>query len=101
MSRSGERVWNTLLASGFDGLGRKTTSGRFPSLGLKTRAEVPRRNGAAHGGITEVVSRRSKSVQETWPSDRQKTEWDHNALGLGGSLNLSGGSLGLCNTPVK
>ena len=94
MSRSGGRVWSTLLASRFGDLGRKTTSEGFSGLGHKTRAEVPRRNGAAHGGITEVVSRRSKSVQETWPSDRQKTEWDHNALGLGGSLYLSGSSLG-------
>ena len=86
MSRSGEHVWSTLLASGFGDLGRKTTGGRFSGLGLKTWAEVPRRNGAAHGGITEVASRRIKSVQETWPSDRQKTELDRNALGLGGLL---------------
>jgi hypothetical protein len=33
------------------------TRGRFMGLGLKTRAEVPRRNGAARGGITEVASR--------------------------------------------
>jgi len=51
-----------------------------------SRAEVLRRNRAAHGGITEVASRRIKSVQEAWPSDRQKIELDHNALGLGGSL---------------
>ena len=55
-------------------------------FGSQNRAEVPRRNGAAHGRITEVASRQSKSVQEAWPSDRQKTELDHNALGLGGSL---------------
>ena len=65
----------------FGGLGLKPSGGRFPGLGLKTRAEVPRRNGVACGGITEVTSRRSKSVQEVWPSDRQKTELDHNALG--------------------
>ena len=78
----------------FDGLGLKTIGGRFTGLSLKTRVEVPRRNGAAHGGIIEVALRRIKSVQEVWPSDRQKTEWDHNALGLGGSLYLSGSSLG-------
>jgi len=94
MSRSGGHVWSTLLASGFGGLGRKTTGGRFSGLGLKIRAEVPRRNGAACGGITEVAPRRSKSVQEVWPSDRQKAELDHNALGLGGSLYVSRGSLG-------
>ena len=43
-------------------------------------------NGAACGGIIEVASRRTRYVQEAWPSDRQKTELDHNALGLGGSL---------------
>ena len=47
---------------GFDVLGLKTISGRFTSLALKTQAEVPRRNRAAHGGITEVASRRSKFV---------------------------------------
>ena len=75
-----------LLPSGFGGLGHKTIGGQFSGLGLKTRAEVPRRNGAARGGIKEVASRRSKSVQEAWLSDRQKTKLDYNALGLGGSL---------------
>ena len=84
MSRRGGHVWSMLLVSGFASLGHKTTGGRFSGLGLKTRAEVPRRNGAARGGITEVASRRSKSMQEAWPSDQQKTELDHNALGLGG-----------------
>jgi hypothetical protein len=41
-----------------------TTRGRFPGLGLKIQAEVPRRNMAARGGIIEVASKRSKSVQE-------------------------------------
>jgi hypothetical protein len=41
----------------FDGLGLKTIDGRFTGLGLKTRVDVPRRNGAACGGITEVASR--------------------------------------------
>jgi hypothetical protein len=36
--------------------------GRFGGLGLKTRTEVPKRNVAARGGITEVASRQSKSV---------------------------------------
>ena len=63
--RSGGRIWSTLLASGFGGLGHKTIGGQFSGLGLKTHVEVPRRNGAAHGGITEVASRRSKSVQES------------------------------------
>ena len=84
MSRRGGHVWSMLLVSGFRGLGRKTTGGWFSGLGLKIQAKVPRRNRAAHGGITEVASRRSKSMQEAWPSDQQKTELDHNALGLGG-----------------
>jgi hypothetical protein len=41
----------------FDGLGLKTIEGGFIGLGLKTRAEVPRRNGRAHGGIGEFASR--------------------------------------------
>ena len=94
MLRSGGCVWSMLLVGRFGGLGRKTTSARFSGLGLKTKAEVLRSNGAARGGITEVASRRSKSVQEAWPSDRQKTELDHNSLGLGGSLYVSGGSSG-------
>ena len=60
---------------GFGGFGLKTIGGRIASLGLKTRAEVPRRNGAARGGITEVASRRSKSLQEAGPSDRLENSW--------------------------
>ena len=59
----------------FDGSGLKTIGRLFTGLGLKTRAEVLRRNGAARGGITEVASRRSKSVQEAGSSDRQKKSW--------------------------
>jgi hypothetical protein len=33
------------------------TRGRFDGSGLKTQAEASRRNEAARGGITEVVSR--------------------------------------------
>jgi hypothetical protein len=53
----------------------KPSGGWFSGLGLKTRVEVPRRNGVARGGITEVALRQSKSVQEAWPSDRQKSNW--------------------------
>jgi hypothetical protein len=35
----------------------KPSGERFSCLSLKTRAEVPRRNVAARGGITEVASR--------------------------------------------
>ena len=59
----------------FDGLGLKTIGGRFTGLDHKTRTEVPRRNGTARGGITEVALRQSKSVQKAWPSDQQKLGW--------------------------
>jgi hypothetical protein len=44
------RVWSMLLVSGFGGLDLKTIGGGFTSLGLKTRADVPMRNGR-HRGI--------------------------------------------------
>jgi hypothetical protein len=50
------RVWSTLLADGLVVWASKPSGRRFSGLSLKTRAEVLRRNGAAHGGITEVVS---------------------------------------------
>ena len=65
--------------SGFGCLGQKTTGGWFLGLGRKTRLEVSRRNTEAHGGIAEVASRRSKSVEEAWPSDRPNTQMDQNA----------------------
>lgn len=82
MSSGGGRVWSTLLASGFGGLGLKTIGGGFTSLGLKTWAEVPRRNGrlmAASGS-----SRRGEATDEEvrWPLDEDDTGLDHNALGL-------------------
>jgi hypothetical protein len=40
----------------FDGLGLKTIGGRFMGLGLKSWTEVPRRNWAVRGEITEVMS---------------------------------------------
>jgi hypothetical protein len=46
----------------FDGLSLKTTGWWFRGFVLKTRAEVPRKNGTARVGNTEVASRRSKSV---------------------------------------
>jgi hypothetical protein len=91
-----------LLASGFSGLGLKTIDGGFTDLGLKTRAEVPRRNGrhvAASGS-----SRRDEATGEKarWPSDEDDTGLDNNALGLSGSTHLYlGVKLGLCNSPVK
>jgi hypothetical protein len=82
VSDGGGRVWSTLLAEQFDGLGLKTIGGGFTGLGLKTRAEVPRRNGrhvAASGS-----SRRDEATGEKarWPSDQDYIGLDHNALGL-------------------
>ena len=56
VERPGMRMEYTICGR-FDGLGLKTIGGWFTGLGLKTRPEVPRRNGAARGGITEVASR--------------------------------------------
>jgi hypothetical protein len=63
-------VWSMLLTDGLVVWASKLSGGRFLGLELKTWAEVPRRNGAARGGIKEVASRRSKSAEEAWPSDR-------------------------------
>jgi hypothetical protein len=86
----------------FDGLGIKTIGGGFTGLGLKTRVEVPRRNGrhvAASGS-----SRRDEATGEEarWPSDEDDTGLDLYALGLNGLAHLYPGTkLGLCNSPVK
>jgi hypothetical protein len=99
VSSGGGRVWSTLLASGFGGLGLKTIGGGFMSLGLKTRAEVPRRNGrhvAASGS-----SRRGEVTDEEarWPSDEDDTGLDHNVLGLSDLTQLyPGAKLRLCNS---
>jgi hypothetical protein len=100
---SGERrVQSTLLASRFSGSGLKTIGGGFTGLGLKTWAEIPRRNGqhvAASGS-----SRRGEATDEEarWPLDEDDTGLDHNALGLSGLTQLYlGAKLRLCNSPVK
>jgi hypothetical protein len=86
----------------FDGLGLKTISDGFTGLGLKTRAEVPRRNGrhvAASGS-----SRRGEATGEEarWPSDEDNTGLDLYALGLNGLTHLyPGAKLEMCNSPVK
>jgi hypothetical protein len=88
--------------SGFGGLGLKTIGGGFTGLDLKTRAEVPRRNGrhvAASGS-----SRQGKAIDEeaSWPSDEDDTGLDHNVLGLSGLTQLyPEAKLRLCNSPIK
>jgi hypothetical protein len=88
--------------SGFGGLGLKTIGGGFTSSGLKTRAEVSRRNGR-HVTASES-SRRGEATDEEarWPSDEDDTGLDNNALGLSGLTQLyPGAKLELCNSPVK
>jgi hypothetical protein len=98
----GGHVWSTLLRVWFGGLSLKTISGGFTDLGLKTQAEVPRRNGrhvAASGS-----SRRGEATGEEarWPSDEVHTGLDLYALGLNGLAHLYPGTkLGMCNSPVK
>jgi hypothetical protein len=84
------------------GLGLKTIGGGFTGLGLKTRAEVSRRN-ERHMAASKS-SRRGKATDEEarWPSDEDDTGLDHNALGLSGLTKLYlGTKLELCNSPVK
>jgi hypothetical protein len=76
----------------FGGLGLKTIGGGFTGLGLKTRAEVPRRNGwhvAASGS-----SRRGEATGEEarWPSDEDDTGLNLYALGLNGLAHLYPGT---------
>jgi hypothetical protein len=100
--RGGRRVWSTLLASGFGGLGLKAIGGGFTGFGLKTWAEVPRRNGwhvAASGS-----SRRGEATGEEtrWPSDEEDTGLDLYTLELNGLAHLyPGAKLKMCNSPVK
>jgi hypothetical protein len=72
----------------FGGLGLKTISGGCTGLGLKTWAEVSRRNGrhvAASGS-----SRRGEATGEEarWPSDEDDTWLYLYALGLNGLAHL-------------
>jgi hypothetical protein len=100
-SRRGTRM-EYATCERFGGFVLKTICGEFTGLGLKTRAEVSRRNGqyvAASGS-----SRRGEATGEDarWPSDEDDTGLDHNALGLSGLTKLyPGANQGLCNSPVK
>jgi hypothetical protein len=68
----------------FDGLGLKTIGGGFTGLGLKTRAEVPRKN--RRHMTASGSSRRGEATGEEarWPSDEDDTGLDLYALGLNG-----------------
>jgi hypothetical protein len=102
VSSGGGRVWSTLLASGFGGLGLKTIGGGFTGLGLKTRAEVPRWNGRHVAASGSSCRGKATDEEALWPSDEDDTELDHNALGLSGLTHLyPKAKLGLCNSPVK
>jgi hypothetical protein len=59
MSSDGGRVWSTLLADGLVVWASKPSVADFTGLGLKTRTEVPRRNGRHVAALKEFVSRRN------------------------------------------
>jgi hypothetical protein len=91
-----------LLASGFGGLVRKTIGGGFMGLGLKTRAEVPRRNRRHVAALGSSCRGEATDEEAQWPSDEDDTGLDHNALGLSGLTQLYlEAKLGLCNSLVK
>jgi hypothetical protein len=86
----------------FGGLGLKTIGGGFTGLGLKTQAEVPRRN-RRHVAASRS-SRQGEAISEEarWLSDEDDTGLDLYALGLNGLVHLFlGAKLGMCNSPVK
>ena len=60
------------------------TRGRFTGLGLKTRAEVPRRNGRHVAASRSSRRGEATDEEERWPSDEDDTGLDHNALELSG-----------------
>ena len=84
MSSGGGRIWSTLLMGGLVVWATKPSVAGFTGLSLKTRAEVPRRNGR-HVAASRS-SRRGEATDEKvrWSSDEDDTGLDHNALGLSG-----------------
>jgi hypothetical protein len=86
----------------FGGLGLKTIYGGFMGLGLKTWAEVLRRN--ERHVVASRSSRRGEAIDEEarWPSDEDDTRLDLYALGLNGLAHLyPGAKLKMCNSPIK
>jgi hypothetical protein len=81
VSSGGGRVRSTLLASGFGGLGHKTIGDGFTSLGLKTRAEVPRRN-RRHVAASRSSRRDEATGEEArWPLNEDDTRLNQTPLG--------------------
>jgi hypothetical protein len=86
----------------FGGLCLKTIGGGFIGLGLKTRVEVPRRNGRHVAASGSSRQGEATGEEERWPSDEDDTGLEHNALGLSDLTQLyPRAKLGLCNSPVK
>jgi hypothetical protein len=89
-------------SAGFGGFVLKTIGDGFTGLGIKTRAEVPRRN--RRYVVASGRSCRGEAIgeEERWPLDEDEARLDHNALGLSGLTQLySGAKLRLCNSLVK
>jgi len=78
------RVWSTVLVSGLVVWASKPSMAGFTGLGLKTRAEVPRRNGRHVAASRSSRQGEATDEEVRWPSDEDDTGLDHNALGLSG-----------------
>jgi hypothetical protein len=76
----------------FGGLGLKTIGDGFMGLGLKTRAEVPRRNGRHVAASGSSGRGEATSEEVRWPSDEDDTGLDLYALGLNGLAHLYPGA---------
>jgi hypothetical protein len=97
----GERVWNTLLVGGLVVWTSNPLVAGFTGLGLKTRAEVPRRNGRHVAASRSSRWGEAISWREQWLSDEDYLGLDHNNLGLWFNSKYLRTKLRLCNSPVK